>query len=798
MRTTALAVLALSAAACAAAPEVPESVSNDVPVIVPTAAPAASEAAPAAPPRNAESTQPTPSEPAPTPPRAAAAGVLPFDPSPADRPLLGATGFTGAGKAQLADGSEVLAPRLHGVRPASGLEAAGVKAGDLLVEIGGALLRPGDPDPVGSFKRMIEACAPDSEVPLTYWREGNGLQTVGVLLGRRPPAYARLATPSDWTSSALANASLDELISSVLALDGGAARFEDTLRRNRAHLATRDPLRLREMVEAHLNLSANEPLATEIASAVSADPVAAARIAGATWRGAAERGPAPALTGSQSLESIADVVSEQLAVIDAAARRATSAWTAEDRTWFAANFEQLTERTNMGEYLYEDEDPLRERANRRTVHLLESVDRAAVADGAAAARSLLLRVVPALVAAAQDARRDGLLLGRDTPLGRIEFWGGGSQRHTNRCAFSFDLDGDDNYLDVAGRADLTQTVSLYVDASGDDLWAATSPFGLAGSLGGCAAVLDLAGDDQYLSRDWGQAAAVAGFALLEDRAGRDVYHAQNLSQGIALAGAAVLDDTAGDDLYTGVRFCQGVGLPGGVGALVDHAGADRYVCTGRYDSEYGEPGLYSGWGQGVGFGFREVASGGIGVLLDAAGDDVYEAGNFSQGGGYFYAWGILWDARGRDRYIGSRYAQGFAAHEAVGTFLEGAGDDLYQSHSGVAQGLSWDETSVYFHEMGGNDRYETGGFSLASAAHNGMVVFIDDGGDDVYAGMPAHARSNDYHGGNSFALFLDRGGDDRYGAADAQEWNDRAAARDDGAYHVDLPASGGAVSQYFR
>ena len=208
------------------------------------------------------------------------------------------------------------------------------------------------------------------------------------------------------------------------------------------------------------------------------------------------------------------------------------------------------------------------------------------------------------------------------------------------------------------------------------------------------------------------------------------------------------------------------------------------ICTGRYGSEYGEPGLFSGFGQGVGFGFRNVASGGIGVLYDLAGDDVYEAGNFSQGGGYSYAWGILRDDAGNDRYIGSRYAQGFAAHQAVGTFLEGGGDDLYQSHSSVACGLSWDETSVLFHDYGGDDVYEQGGFSLASAAHNGMVLFLDDAGNDRYAALPAHAGSNEYHGGKSFALFVDGAGDDVYGG-ETSDWNHRSSCRDEGAYFLD-------------
>lgn len=714
---------------------------------------------------------------------------LPFDPSPEDRPHAGVTGFLGTRRVALADGTEALGPIVAGVKPGSGADAAGLREGDVIVSLAGRTFRPSEADPIGAFREALLRHAPDTTADVEVWRQGSGVRAARVLLGRQPPAFARIDTPAEWMRSEHANGAIDDLIRAALAADGGAPRFDDTLARNRKHSQQRDVFRVREVTQAHLDLSANEALAVDLATTILGAPAAAAQIADGSWR--VRRPSAQGWTDAPApndVEAIVGEIARRIADIDAHMRRATAAWSAEEREFVAANLAKLTERLVQGEYLFDDEDVARERANRRVVAILAKTDRAEVAAAAELVTALAENAARALVPAVESAAKDGLVASRDTPAGRIEVWGRGHQRHSARCAFLFDLEGDDNYLDVAGRADLAQPVSVYVDASGDDLWAATAPFGLAGALGGAAVVLDLAGDDQYLARDWSEGAAVAGFALLADRAGRDVYHAQHLSQGIGLAGAGVVSDESGADLYTGARFCQGVGLPGGVGSLVDRRGDDRFVCTGRYDSEYGEAGLFSGWGQGVGFGFRNIASGGIGVLLDESGDDVYEAGNFSQGGGYFYGWGILWDAKGRDRYVGSRYAQGFAAHQAVGTFLEGAGDDLYQSHSGVAQGLAWDEASVVFHDMGGNDRYRTAGFSLASAAHNGMVLFLDDAGDDVYAATPARAASNTYHGGHSFALFVDRAGRDTYlGADEAAPINGRTVTRDEGAYLVDRP-----------
>src|SRR5207249_598104 len=125
-------------------------------------------------------------------------------------------------------------------------------------------------------------------------------------------------------------------------------------------------------------------------------------------------------------------------------------------------------RMNEGEYLYDDPNVARERSNRRIVKLLAEVDRAGIALAAEEATSQLANLLPKMAAAAEADGRAGLLVSRSTPSGLVEIWGKGTSRHTTRAAFRFDLAGNDDWLDCAGRADLDQPVSIAVDWSGND------------------------------------------------------------------------------------------------------------------------------------------------------------------------------------------------------------------------------------------------------------------------------------------------------------------------------------------
>ncbi len=354
---------------------------------------------------------------------------------------------------------------------------------------------------------------------------------------------------------------------------------------------------------------------------------------------------------------------------------------------------------------------------------------------------------------------EGVFIDRESPVGKIVVGGNGSTWYREDAAIVLDLAGRDFYTNNAGspRGD-KMPGALLIDFAGDDSYEATFKWTQGAAKMGHGVLIDRKGNDEYVGIEWAQGAAVLGTALFLDESGDDVYRADQYAQGAAAWGIAIHTDYDGDDIYESRLLSQGVGMPGGAGWLLNGRGNDRYYSKGKHPTEYGDPGIFDSWSQGCGIGFRGLESGGIAVLYDGSGVDRYEAGNFSQGGGYYFGIGLLRDGgKENDVYIGSRYNQGFAAHQAVGYFEESGGNDFYTTRHAVAQGISWDEAITAFIDHGGDDVYEGGAsFSQGASAHNGFTLFLDLGGRNRFVyGMPqGSAGPNDYHGGTSFSIFV--------------------------------------------
>jgi hypothetical protein len=152
-------------------------------------------------------------------------------------------------------------------------------------------------------------------------------------------------------------------------------------------------------------------------------------------------------------------------------------------------------------------------------------------------------------------------------------------------------------------------------------------------------------------------------ALLIDLGGNDTYN--NSAGGADPVDGNDLDvsiviDVAGDDRYSarlplpsGSRVSQGAGIGGGIGMLIDAEGDDTYAAAAA-----SKPGSLGTIAQGAG------AVQGIGVLADLGGSDSYELTghgrprkgvivphlSLGQGGGYSSGLGILLDSLGDDSY----------------------------------------------------------------------------------------------------------------------------------------------------
>ncbi len=322
-----------------------------------------------------------------------------------------------------------------------------------------------------------------------------------------------------------------------------------------------------------------------------------------------------------------------------------------------------------------------------------------------------------------------------------------------------DLDREAQHLDLetplgrlvlgGGGSDThrCRDVFLLVDLGGNDTY--HGPAGATSSPGVPVSVcLDLAGNDRYLNEDRympAQGAAVFGAGVCIDVEGDDEYRSRYLSQGAGQFGTGILADLAGNDVYAMDVAGQGSGVFG-VGLLMDGGGRDAYRLGG---------------GDGQGYG----GVGGVGTLVDVSGNDSYfaepdatkvkRADYHAQGAiNYAYAQGVGIGRRG-DLSDGHSWAGG------IGTLIDLEGDDRYESGN-WSLGCSYWYGIGFFYDRKGNDEYRSCAWSLASGAHFGISAFFDEAGDDRYLGFRNASQNLAFGHDYVIALFVDRSGDDVY------------------------------------
>lgn len=356
---------------------------------------------------------------------------------------------------------------------------------------------------------------------------------------------------------------------------------------------------------------------------------------------------------------------------------------------------------------------------------------------------------------------------------RIAIGGKGKNIYTGHFDFIIDVGGDDVYnienADAESSGKRFKPFSLsgfncIIDLSGNDYYLSSSNFSLAGAVFSSGFIFDKEGDDTYKGKNVSLGSAICGLGVLYDESGNDTYHANQFSIGAASFGVGLLIDRGGNDIYIANSYSQGFGMTEGVGAIVDNKGNDNYLIDarsldiGRYEDHY------VSMSQGYGLGLRPYYAGGIGLIIEGEGNDIYSTDIFGQGGGYWYGLGCIADKSGNDKYNSYQYAQGAGIHLAVGLLKDYEGWDFYSSN-GVSQGCGHDFGFGLLYDVKGNDNYSAYSLSQGAGNANGIGMLIDESGRDGYLNKePGNSRGygNSRREFGSLGIFLDASGEDFY------------------------------------
>jgi len=366
-----------------------------------------------------------------------------------------------------------------------------------------------------------------------------------------------------------------------------------------------------------------------------------------------------------------------------------------------------------------------------------------------------------------------VLIVLETDVGTVVVGGPGPTVYRGQCALSIDVGGDDLYLGRAAGAEPGSGARVAIDLKGNDSYLTGAHSSGAGFMG-AGALIDLEGDDVYVAGNFSQGAGLFGFGMLDDRSGNDRYVGDTCTQGSGAFGLGVLVEREGNDSYEAALFSQAFGFVKGIGVLVERAGNDTYFAGGKYTDEIRYFDHYLSLSQGFAYGWRPDASGGVALLFDSSGNDVYVSDIFGQGSSYWFAVAGLVDGAGNDQYVSYQYAQGAGTHITVAALVDVEGDDNYVS-KGVSQGCGHDLAIGMLHDLSGDDSYTCHDLSQGAGNANGIGFILDDAGDDAYSvrnpdntnGYGNHRR--DY---GSVGLHIDCGGTDSYAGrgADGAWW----------------------------
>ncbi len=316
--------------------------------------------------------------------------------------------------------------------------------------------------------------------------------------------------------------------------------------------------------------------------------------------------------------------------------------------------------------------------------------------------------------------------------------------YSEEYTFILDPGGNDSY----NLQPIKQREFLgLIDFAGNDSYLGNKEL-LSVDFGICCSY-DLGGNDTY--RADRIFSAQFGYQFHTDQRGDDTYTAETRSCGYASFGLSLLQDTGGSDVYLVDSYSLGSAFCGGIGVLFDKWGDDLYLSKPINSMIAGSQGF--GWGS-------QGCEGGIGILFDKDGNDAYFITNLGQSAAVMNGLGLLIDEVGNDSFNSGGRAQGYAEHGSFASLYNGEGDDKYMISTEDISSSAQSWSFVLKRDFAGNDIYCNPFGSLFSFKESGFFMF-DFSGDDDYRCVKQDSTL--YSIGSGF--FQDIYGDDKYSSS---------------------------------
>lgn len=329
------------------------------------------------------------------------------------------------------------------------------------------------------------------------------------------------------------------------------------------------------------------------------------------------------------------------------------------------------------------------------------------------------------------------------------------------AVLTIDLGGDDTYTGRHGAG--VGYAGVLIDIDGSDVYR-VGDLNVGAAVLGIGIAVDWSGrEDTFVGGSLTFGAGLAGVGVQISGGGHDSFRSVALSQGYGQYGIGLLVDGEGNENYDLSLFGQGAARTEGVGWLIDEEGRDEYRAGGlALNSPLFATAHYS-FAQGFGMGYREDTGGiggGVGLLTDLKGDDVYIGETYQQAASYWYAVGSLFDGGGNDTYTGHHYCQSSAMHACAAFLFDMGGDDGYLVKVGAAHAIGHDYGVAVLLDRQGDDIYTSRDSTPGIGNANGLGLFIDGDGTDRYYGPPG--KGNGARGTGSLGVFVDLNGSDDY------------------------------------